>query len=588
MWTLKVLWMEVEIAQPKLKPPSDLFFKTHKREVAASRGVVVANHPLASGAGVEMFARGGNAFDAAVASLFALTVVEPMMVSIFGAGFFVARAAETGRIETVDNYAVAPKAATEDMYAPVERRQPGQYLFEAVDRRNVVGHLSVATPGALKAWEHVVEEYGALSLPEVMEPAIRYGLNGFRASPYLVYCIEQARNDLKLYSETAGVFLPEGAPPKPGDLIVRPDYAETLEKIARGGSDVLYRGELAKAVVDDMEENGGILTLEDLAEYELILRRPIRGTYRGQYEIYSMAPVSSGGTHIIQMLNILERFDVAALSFGSSEHLHLFAEVLKIAFADRQQYMGDPERVLVPVAGLTSKRYAEERAKQISLDAAWRYAPGEPILYEGGGGDTTHVSAMDSDGNIVAATQTLFSAFGSKVTTPATGMLLNNCMGLFDPRPGRANSVAGGKRMLSSMAPTILLRDGEPFMCLGTPGGTRIFAAVCQAIVNVVDFGMTIQQAVEAPRIWTMGIPGTDGEKLHVEPGLPDTTLEGLRARGHEIVTMPKIAGGMNGILVDPMTGLMHGGACWRADGTPMGASGGGAHPRALVPSPPV
>jgi len=325
-----------------------------------------------------------------------------------------------------------------------------------------------------------------------------------------------------------------------------------------------------------------------LAEYELIKRRPIRGTYRERYEVYTVAPVSSGGTHIIQMLNILERFNVASLGFGSPEYLHLLAEVLKIAFADRQQYMGDPERVLVPVAGLTSKPYAEERAKQINLEAAGRYMPGEPMLYEVGAGNTTHVSAMDSDGNIVAATQTLFSTFGSKVTTPGTGILLNNCMGLFDPRPGRANSVAGGKRMLSSMAPTILLRDGDPFMCLGTPGGTRIFAAVCQAIVNIVDFGMTIQQAVEAPRIWTMGIKGTDGEKLHLEPGFPEETLETLRAKGHEVVVMHKIAGGMNGILVDSMTGLMRGGACWRADGTPMGVSGGLAHPRALMPLPPI
>ena len=574
--------MDFKKAHPNLKPPSDLFYKTYKKEVVASKGIVVSNHPLASAAGVEMFAHGGNAFDAAVASLFALTVVEPMMVSIFGAGFFVIRVAKTGRIETVDNYAIAPKAAIEDMYTPVERHQPGRYMFETVDRRNMIGHLSVATPGTLKAWEYIVEEYGTLSLPEVMKPAIRYARNGFRVSPYLVYCIEQAQRSLERYPETAKVFLPRGAPPKPGDLIVRSDYAETLEKVAGGGSDVLYRGELAKAVVDDMEENGGILPLEDLADYKFITRRPLRGTYRDRYEIYSMAPVSSGGTHIIQMLNILEGFDVASFGFGSPEHLHLFAEVLKIVFADRQKYMGDPERVSVPLAGLTSKKYAEELAKQISFDIAQRYTHGNPMLYEGEGGNTTHVSAMDSDGNIVAATQTLFSGFGSKVTTPGTGMLLNNCMGLFDPRPGRANSVAGGKRMLSSMAPTIVFRDGDPFMCFGTPGGTRIFAAVCQAIINVIDFGMTIQQAVEAPRIWTMGIPGTVGEKLQVEPRFLEETLNGLRERGHEVVMVPKIAGGMNGIIVDPITGLMHGGACWRADGTPMGVSGGPAHPRAM------
>jgi gamma-glutamyltranspeptidase/glutathione hydrolase len=225
---------------------------------------------------------------------------------------------------------------------------------------------------------------------------------------------------------------------------------------------------------------------------------------------------------------------------------------------------------------------------QIDLRMASNYAPGEPMFHEGVGGDTTHVSAMDSEGNIVASTQTLFSTFGSKIMTPGTGMLLNNCMGLFDPRAGKANSVSAGKRMLSSMSPTIILREDKPFMCIGTPGGTRIFATLCQAIVNVIDFGMTIQQAVEAPRLWTMGIPDTDGEKLHLESGFPPTILEELSAKGHEVVTMPKIAGGMNGILFDPETGLMHGGACWRADGTPMGFSGGLAHPRSMLPMPPV
>jgi len=571
-----------------MKSSSGQCSRTYKSEVEASRGVIVSNHPLASAAGVEMFASGGNAFDAAVASLFALTVVEPMMVSIFGAGFFVLRVGGTKRILTIDNYAVAPKAATEDMYTPAERRQPGQYLFETLGRKNMVGHLSVAVPGALKGWEQVVKEYGNLSLLETMRPAIRYARDGFRASPYLVYCIEQAAGDLKLYPETARIFVPKGAAPKPGDLITNPEYAGTLEKVARGGSSVLYQGELGKRVVDDIEQSGGILTLEDLADYKLLEREAVSGRYRDLYEIYSMAPVSSGGTHIIQMLNILEQFHVTSLCFGSSRYLHLFTEVLKIAFADRQQYMGDPERVAVPLAALISKEYAKERAKEIDLEAAGRYAPGKSMLYEADAGNTTHVSVMDSEGNIVAATQTLFSVFGSKVTTPGTGTLLNNCMGLFDPLPGRANSVASGKRMLSSMAPTIVLREGEPFMCLGSPGGTRIFAAVCQAIVNVIDFGMTIQQAVEAPRIWTMGIPGTDGEKLQVEHDFPEKTLEELRARGHQVVRMPKIAGGMNGILLDPVTGHMHGGACWRADGTPMGVSGGPAHPKALVSPPPV
>lgn len=570
----------------KRKLVREQYFKTCKEEVIASKGLIVSNHPLASSAGIEMFARGGNAFDAAIASLFALTVVEPMMVSIFGAGFFTLRSAD-GKIEIIDNYAVAPKAAAEDMFTPVEERQPGQYLFETVGRTNMVGRLSVTTPGALKGWEHVVEEYGKMSLSEVMEPAIRYARNGFRDSPYLVFNIEESRADLESDPETARVYLPNGLPPKSGELILRTDYADTLEKICRRSSDALYRGELGKAVIDDMERRGGILTMEDLESYELIFRKPAKGTYRDSYEVYSVPPVSSGGVQIIQMLGILERFDLASMGFGSAKHLHLLAEALKIAFADRQEFMGDPERVSIPAEDLSSKRYAEARAKEIDLEVAGNYTHGEPTLHEGSGMYTTHVSAMDSEGNIVAATQTLFSAFGSKVTTPGTGILLNNCMGLFDPRPGRANSVAGGKRMLSSMSPTIVLREGRPFMSLGTPGGTRIFASICQAIVNVIDFGMTIQQAVEAPRIWTMGIRGTDGEKLHVEKGFKKDALDGLRKKGHEMVEMPKIAGGMNGILYDSK-GLMHGGACWRADGTPMGVSGGWAHPNALIPPPKV
>jgi gamma-glutamyltranspeptidase/glutathione hydrolase len=300
-----------------------------------------------------------------------------------------------------------------------------------------------------------------------------------------------------------------------------------------------------------------------------------------------MAPGSSGGTNIIQMLNMLENFDVASLGFGSVEHVHLLAEALKIAFADRQRFLGDPSEVEVPVSGLISKRYAAERAKEI-VSTAKTFAHGDPRAHESDSGCTTHVSAMDSEGNMVAATQTLNNTFGSKVIVPGTGILLNNCMALFDPRLGMANSVAGGKRMLSSMSPTIVLRDGKPFLCIGTPGGLRIFPSVCQAIVNIVDFGMAIQQALEAPRVWTMGIQGTPGEKLHMEPGFGDGVMGDLEARSHEIVVMPRIAGGMNGVLYDRETGLMHGGACWRADGAPVGVSGGPAHPMAMEPSPPV
>ena len=418
-----------------------------------------------------------------------------------------------------------------------------------------------------------------MSLDEATAPARRLARDGYKATPYLAFCVESARSDLALYDETAKTFLPERKPLKPGDLVKMPDLADTLEKIAKEGSRYLYGGELGKTIADDVEDNGGILSMEDLQDYRLIERPPVTGTYRDRYRVYSVAPGSSGGTHIVQMLNMLEHSDLGGMEWGSPEHVHLFTEVLKIAFADRQRYMGDPWRVPVPVEGLTSKEYAAARVQEIG-GAAKTHHHGDPGLYEGR--DTTHVSVMDAEGNIVAATQTLFSLFGSMVTVPGTGVLLNNCMGLFDPRPGRANSVAGGKRMLSSMAPTIVLRDGAPYICLGTPGGTRIFPAICQTLVNVIDFGMTIQQAVEAPRVWTMGLSGTPEGRLHVEPGFSDGALEKLAEMGHDVLEVPKVAGGMNGVMVDD-EGRMHGGACWRADGAPMAYSGGRASEKALV-----
>jgi gamma-glutamyltranspeptidase/glutathione hydrolase len=284
-----------------------------------------------------------------------------------------------------------------------------------------------------------------------------------------------------------------------------------------------------------------------------------------------MAPASSGGTHIVQMLNILEGFDLRELGFGTPETVHLIAEAMKIAFADRFRYMADPERVKVPVDWLTSKEYAAERRREIDPNRAQQYSAA--VAPDGEGFCTTHCCAVDAEGNAVSTTQTLNGAFGSKVTVPGTGMLLNNCMHLMDPTPGRTNSIAPGKRILSSMSPTIVQRDGRPFMAIGTPGGVRIFGSVMQAIINVIDHGMTLQEAVEAPRLWDRG------PVLELEQGFDDLAglIAAMEARGHVVETPLKVAGGMNGVLVDPDTGLLHGAACWRADGAPMGFSGGDA-----------
>jgi gamma-glutamyltranspeptidase/glutathione hydrolase len=539
-------------------------FETKKQEVVASQAVVASNHPLASAAGIEILARGGNAVDAAIATAFALTVVEPMMVSIFGGGMMNLRDGTTGEAVTIDNYPLAPAAARPDMYQPVAGPDP----MAVVDRLNDVGYLAVGVPGALPAWAALVAERGRLSLGEVMAPAIRYAADGYAVSPYLAGCIATSAADLARFPASAEVFLPDGAPPRPGQRIVRRDYAKTLELIARDGPAVLTEGPVGAEVAADMARNGGLITQEDLTAYRFIRREPVRGTYRG-YEIVSVGPTSSGGTHIVQMLNLLEGFDLTGAGFGTAQSLHLIAEALKIAFADRSRYMGDPAFVDVPVNWLIDKSYAAERRQQIDPTRAATYEAGERPASPREGANTTHLTVMDRDGNVVTMTQTLQMLFGSKVTVPGTGMLLNNHMSLFDPHPGRANSIAPRKRMLSSMSPTVVLKDGQPFFALGTPGGNRIFPAIFQAIVNVLDHGMSLQEAVEAPRIWT------NGGVLEIEEGFRPEVRMQLAALGHEVTVVPRVAGGMNGVLRDPATALLHGAACWRADGTPMGISGG-------------
>jgi gamma-glutamyltranspeptidase/glutathione hydrolase len=548
---------------------------TYKREVIASGAVVASNHPLASAAGAEVLASGGNAVDAAVATLFALSVVEPMMVSPFGAGFFLIRDGRSGEVVFIDNYATVPATAHPTMYSPV----PDSLDYETVDQANSVGYRAVATPGALKGWAHAVERYGRLPIARLVQPAIRYATEGFTASGYLVNLIRDSASDIAHFPATAEVFLPGGAPPNVGQLIRRRSFARTLRQIADEGAETLYTGALARAVVADMQAHGGLITLDDLADYRVYERAPVQGTYRG-YQVVSAAPPSSGGTHIVQMLNLLSAFPLGRdeLEFGEPAYVHLLAECFKIAFADRREYMADPDRVHVPVEELISTAYADRRRAEIDPTRARKHAAGqfaEVARFMGGeGSNTTHCTVMDGDGTIVSATQTLQSAFGSKVTATGTGMLLNNHMSLMDPVPGHTNSIAAGKRVLSSMSPTIVLRDGRPFVALGTPGGKRIFGAVAQALLNVVDHGMTLQEAVEAPRVWT------EGAQLELERGFSDvqalrTALESL---GHSVMLVDKVAGGMNGVLVDN-DGWLHGAACWRADGVPIGISGGPARP---------
>jgi gamma-glutamyltranspeptidase / glutathione hydrolase len=539
-------------------------FAVEKRPVQASRGMVVTNHPLASAAGAEMLAAGGNAVDAAVAALFALTVVEPMMVGVLGAGHAHLRLA-SGLHTVIDGYTTAPAAATPGMYRPLSDAWPD--YMEAVGRENSVGVRAVGVPGTLAAWCEMLTRFGALDLETVTAPAIRHAEHGFRVTGYLAECLAEVAGDLARFPASARVFLPGGAPLRRGELLVQGDYAETLRAIAAGGPPVLYGGALGARVAEHMAREGGLLTLTDLLRYRTIERAPVRGTYRG-IDVTGCPPPTGGGVHLIQILNILEGHDVTGLGFGTVDGIHLLAEALKIAFADRAAATADPAFLDVPVARLTSKEYAARRRGELDMAKAGAPAP----AVGPGSAYTTHVTVADAEGSVVAATQTINSLFGSRAMVPGTGMLLNNTMALFDPHPGHALSVAPGKRMTSSMAPTILLRDGRPWLALGLPGGVRIFAAVLQAIVNVVDHGMSLQEAVEAPRVWTQG------QELEVEAAIGDDVRQGLAARGHHVVPVAHVAGGMGAIAFEG-DGTLLGASCWRADGTPIGLGGGYARP---------
>ncbi|HKC06717.1 MAG TPA: gamma-glutamyltransferase [Methylomirabilota bacterium] len=541
---------------------------TEKRPATASRGMVVTNHPLGSAAGAEMLAAGGNAVDAAIGALFALTVVEPMMVGIFGAGMTHLRLAD-GRHLVIDNYTTAPAASRPDMFTPVSDTWP-DYLRAEGDV-NLVGVLSPGVPGTLKGWAEAVARFGRFDLETVMQPAIRHAERGFRATPYLVEAVKATAPDLARFPETARTFLPGGAPIKAGELVSMPEYAATLRHIAAKGAGVLYGGDLGATVAEYMRRAGGIITLEDLAGYRTIERQPIRGRYRG-FEITGPPPPTAGGLHLVEMLNILEGYDPRALGFGTAEYFHLIAEVLKIGFADRNACTGDPAFVDIPVERLLSKEYAASRRTEIRADRAGDY--GAPAGIAAGSAHTTHVTTADADGNAVAMTQTIHNLFGSKATVPGTGMLLNNTMALFDPHPGTPASIAPGKRVTSSMAPTIVLRDGKPAWALGLPGGVRIFTSVFQAVVNLIDHRMTLQEAVEAPRIWSQG------QELEMEQDIPAAVRDGVAARGHRVVAFPAVAGGMNAVAF-AADGTLEGAACWRADGTPIGVSGGLARPGA-------
>ena len=530
---------------------------TLKQAASGSWGMVATNHPLASAAGAEMLAGGGNAADAAVAALFALTVVEPMMVGLLGGGLSHVRAPDGSHV-VIDALGTAPGLARADEFEPL----PGAAGLETVGNRNAVGAGAVAAGGAVLGWCALLERFGTMSLADVMQPAIRHASRGFRVTNYLSECIAACVSDLVRDAGMAARFVPGGTGLRPGDLLVQAEAAESLRAIAADGAGVLHGGALGRAVAEHIEAEGGSLRLSDLAGYVVRDRVPVRGFYRG-IEVVAPPPPASSGVHIVQMLNILSGYELGGMGHGSPERLHLLAEVLKIAFADRAAATADPDFVNVPVEAIMDRGYADRRRGAIDGKAkVWAagVAPADA-------GHTTHLTVADRSGLVVASTHTINSLFGARIMVPRTGLIGNNNMFLFDPVPGRALSIAPGKRVTTSMAPTFLLREGRPWAALGLPGGLRIFGSVMQAIVNLVDHGMTLQEAVEAPRLWT------SGGALELEPGYMDMAAA-LTAMGHEVLPVRTVGGGMNGVGFGT-DGVLVGAACWRADGTPVGIGGG-------------
>jgi gamma-glutamyltranspeptidase/glutathione hydrolase len=497
-------------------------------------GMVASQNHLSSQVGAEILAAGGNAVDAAVAVGFSLAVTLPRAGHLGGGGFMLIHDSGSGESIAIDYREMAPIRATRDMYLDEEGN--------AVPALSRFSHLAAGVPGTVAGLYKAHETFGRLPWKRLLEPAIRQAREGVVISYDLAGLLRLRQERMCRSEATCRYFYrKDGTPYEPGDLFVQRELAATLERIARHGPDGFYKGKTAALIAAEMERGGGLVDEASLARYKPVVRKPVMGTYRG-YEIVTMPPPSSGGVHIIQMLNVLEHFPVRELGAGGADNVHLLAEVARLAYADRSQHLGDPDYYEVPVAWLTSKDYGKELAATIDMEKARLssdVAPGVAPPPESP--DTTHYSVIDAHGMVVSTTTTLNFSFGSGISVPGAGFLLNNEMDDFVAKPGvpnafgllggEANSIAAGKRPLSSMTPTIVLDDGKPWFATGSPGGSRIITSVLQMIVNMIDHQMNLAEATAAPRMHHQWMP----DVLQLESGFSPDTVRLLRERGHEI-----------------------------------------------------
>ena len=497
-------------------------------------GMVVSQRKVASEVGAKILREGGNAVDAAVATALALAVVLPRAGNLGGGGFMLIYSEELKKTVAIDYREMAPLQASRDMFLDSN----GNY-----DRKKAqFSLLSAGVPGTVAGLHYALKKYGTLSWEVVIDPAITLAEDGFVVPHDLSSVLSNYRNRLTANAATARTYykrnkVPYGA----GEIIKLPDLAWSLKELKKQGPAAFYKGKIAEKIVAEMERNGGLITSEDLANYKVKERAPVKGTYKG-YEIVSMPPSSSGGVHLIQMLNMLEPFSLKEMGFGSAQSIHLMSEVMKRAYADRSRYLGDTDFVSVPLIGLTNKEYAKALLKEISLTevtSSEDISNGNPLPYESP--DTTHFSVMDAKGNVVSNTYTLNFSYGSGIVIPGTGILMNNEMDDFSSKKGvpnayglvgfEANEIKAQKRPLSSMTPTIVFKNQKPYLVLGSPGGSRIITTVLQVVINVLEHDMNIKQAVISPRIHHQWLP----DVLLMEEGFSSDTIDLLKEKGHTI-----------------------------------------------------
>ncbi|MCP4010019.1 MAG: gamma-glutamyltransferase [Proteobacteria bacterium] len=522
-----------------------------------TRGMVVTSHFLATASAQEVLKSGGNAIDAAVTAAFSLAVTQPRSGNIGGGGFMLLSSEKRSEVVAIDYREKAPSSAHADMFLD----QHG----EADKQASRFSHKSAGIPGTVAGLALALEKYGTISLRKAMAPAIKLAQHGFPVTPRFSKGLKAAEKRLKKWpASTRHFYKADGSYYEPGDLFVQKELAATLKRISANGASEFYEGKTAELLVSEMQRHGGLISMQDMKSYQPVIRKPIHGNYR-EYDIYSMSPPSSGGVHVVQILNILEGYPITELGHNSAQTLHLMTEAMKYAYADRSRYLGDEDFVNVPLKGLISKEYARSIQEMIDpnlVTASKTISPGQPTGYESN--ETTHFSIVDQHGNAVSNTYTINFSYGSGITVEGAGFLLNNEMDDFSTKPGTANAygliggaankIEPGKRMLSSMSPTIVKHNGRNFLITGSPGGSRIITTTLQVIMNVIDHGLNIQSAVAAPRMHHQWLP----DELRIEEGISPDTIKKLEDMGH-VVKQKSAMGAIQSILIKD--GIMYGGS---------------------------